>query len=164
MRLTTQSRGPPHGHGIQSIFTPRSCVGPLFWLLEPMYRCCSCDSHIKWVYTLGASTWLPFTCPLCKVEQHRKDSDLPHTLIVTSVALALTILVFVVLEPTSIWLALVYLVLLIGSLIYLELRSYRLGVLVPTKRRNKILTRIFWLALLLPLPVFTIYQVLANGP
>ena len=31
--LTTQSRGPPHGHSIQIIFVRRSCVGPLFWLL-----------------------------------------------------------------------------------------------------------------------------------
>ena len=81
-----------------------------------------------------------------------------------SVVFAVTILVFVVLEHTSTWLALAYLAFLFGSLFYLELRSYRLGVLVPTRRRNKILTRIFWLALLLPLPVFLIYQSLANGP
>jgi hypothetical protein len=31
--LTTQSRGPPHGHGIQIRSNRRPCVGPLFWLL-----------------------------------------------------------------------------------------------------------------------------------
>ena len=33
--LTTQSRGPPHGHDIQIRSNRRPCVGPLFWLLEP---------------------------------------------------------------------------------------------------------------------------------
>ena len=31
--LTTQSRGPPHGHSIQIKSIRRPCVGPLFWLL-----------------------------------------------------------------------------------------------------------------------------------
>ena len=32
--LTTQSRGPPHGHGIQINSIRRPCVGPLSWLLD----------------------------------------------------------------------------------------------------------------------------------
>ena len=32
--LTTQSRGPPHGHDIQIRSNRRPCVGPLFWLLD----------------------------------------------------------------------------------------------------------------------------------
>jgi hypothetical protein len=74
-----------------------------------------------------------------------------------AIAFAVTVIVFVVMEPTSIWLALAYLALLFGVLVYLELRSYRRGVLVPTMRRNKMLTRIFWLALLSLVPVFLIY-------
>ena len=36
INLTTQSRGPPHGHGIQIRSNRCPCVGPLFWLLASM--------------------------------------------------------------------------------------------------------------------------------
>ena len=117
-------------------------VGPLSWLLEPMYKCCNCQKAINWYIGVTSSPGASFRCKACNFEQNEPGES---WLVIFGIALVSPVLLFVALFATdafaSSWPLLTFCVAAFATTALLYILRVKRGRLVPTNPTHRTIHR-----------------------